>query len=285
MEKIYFSIVDYFSYLEGNLNSRRIYEGEEVLNAGHIILCGQLEFNDDNLIIYGLCLQSSAVQGDPHIIKGVLGVTERKAVVKNISCTCKGGNSSRCKHISALLLKLTSIGRRQFKNDDLMILIYNCCQSTIMMELYNYKVELKDCCEKTDEQQMNMKLLFVPVNQKKNGIKKESIGLQYGIRNEKVARECFKSLTGCNVIEFGFIISCFNNWMGFSPDGVIFEENKPVALLEIKCPYAGSSQTVRDIISELPYLKKENGIYSLKENHTYYAQIQVGMLLCYIFLL
>ncbi|KAK9702543.1 hypothetical protein QE152_g29897 [Popillia japonica] len=42
-----------------------------------------------------------------------------------------------------------SLHRRHFKNNDLMILIHNCCQSTIMMELYNYKVELKDCCEET----------------------------------------------------------------------------------------------------------------------------------------
>lgn len=37
----------------------------------------------------------------------------------------------------------------------------------------------------------------------------------------------------------GLIISQEFPWLGFSPDGVIFEENIPVKLVEIKCPYIG----------------------------------------------
>lgn len=45
--------------------------------------------------------------------------------------------------------------------------------------------------------------------------------------------------TGFKVIEFGLITSYSNQWLGYSPDGIAVNDNGPVALLEIKCPYEG----------------------------------------------
>lgn len=40
-----------------------------------------------------------------------------------------------------------------------------------------------------------------------------------------------------NIHKVGIAISKKYPWFGYSPDGIIFENGQPVALLEIKCPY------------------------------------------------
>ncbi|KAF5274171.1 hypothetical protein FQR65_LT17061 [Abscondita terminalis] len=59
--------------------------------------------------------------------------------------------------------------------------------------------------------------------------------------------------------------------------GIVFEGNIPVGLLEIKCPYLGSTNTIGDVAPQLKYLFVEDEMYCLKKNHKYYAQIQLGM--------
>lgn len=63
--------------------------------------------------------------------------------------------------------------------------------------------------------------------------------VKHGLQYESCAREAFISKMGKEVIECGMIISPQNKWLGFSPDGVVMENNQPVALLEIKCLYEG----------------------------------------------
>lgn len=104
--RIKLSVLDVMNFLEANTNSRCIYEGEAVLDACHIILCGKGVCLEENIInLYGLCLQTSALYTNPHEIQGVLDVDQEKVTVQSMSCTCKAGNSGKCKHISALLLK------------------------------------------------------------------------------------------------------------------------------------------------------------------------------------
>lgn len=64
----------------------------------------------------------------------------------------------------------------------------------------------------------------------------------HGIKQEEVARNVFKISTGFNVVVCGLVISEFNPWLGYSPDGIITnEKGNPKALLEIKCPFSGNS--------------------------------------------
>lgn len=103
-----FSMIEYFKYMNGNENSRSIYEGEHVVNAGHVILCGVTNLKSDCVNIYALCLQTSALQSTPHIIEGVFRVhTDGLSNVQNITCSCKAGKGGRCKHISAVLILCT----------------------------------------------------------------------------------------------------------------------------------------------------------------------------------
>ncbi|XP_072400302.1 uncharacterized protein [Diabrotica undecimpunctata] len=99
------SILEYMKFLGVTENSRCVVEGEQVLNSGHLILTGKLEESSDHTIkIYGLCLQSSSVKSNPHEIKGTLSLTNGVNICE-MSCSCKAGNSGKCKHVSAVLVK------------------------------------------------------------------------------------------------------------------------------------------------------------------------------------
>lgn len=54
------------------------------------------------------------------------------------------------------------------------------------------------------------------------------------------AKEAFIAQTSLQVVDCGMVVSHSNPWLGYSPDGVIFEDNRPVALLEVDCLYEGN---------------------------------------------
>jgi hypothetical protein len=60
------------AYLEATAESRCVVEGEEVLCAKLLILCGVTKVVETRHEIFGLCLQTSA----PHEIKGQLSVKD-----------------------------------------------------------------------------------------------------------------------------------------------------------------------------------------------------------------
>src|SRR5436190_3343406 len=79
------------------------------------------------------------------------------------------------------------------------------------------------------------------------------------------------------LVECGLIVSKDNPWLGYSPDGIVFENNKPFKLIEIKCPYEGKKKGINEVINSIKWLTKENDQLSLKKHHSYYAQVQIGM--------
>ncbi|XP_044744754.1 uncharacterized protein LOC123306700 [Coccinella septempunctata] len=103
--------------------------------------------------------------------------------------------------------------------------------------------------------------------------------VQHGVIHEREARECYKSKLGYCVVETGFLICNRYPWLGFSPDGVIFEEGKPFRLLEIKCPFVGRTKSAAEFFGECDYLELAASGLKLKQNHSYYAQVQLGMAL------
>lgn len=116
MSEIRLSIVDYMKYLEGTENSKCVYEGEHVLNAGHLILAGKTKTTATSLNIIALCLQSSALENEPHKIEGRLKIENERAHIELMVCSCKAGQSGRCKHISAFLIKCTREDIKSLEN-------------------------------------------------------------------------------------------------------------------------------------------------------------------------
>lgn len=102
--------------------------------------------------------------------------------------------------------------------------------------------------------------------------------VRHGAQQASHARNCFKKLYSVNVVEFDFITSHSNPWLGVSPDGVIFHENEPVGILEIKCHFEGAVKPIEELLEAIKYIQKKNeNTYVLKENHKYYAQVQLCM--------
>ena len=99
--------------------------------------------------------------------------------------------------------------------------------------------------------------------------------MKHGIENEPFVREAYKAKIGIKVIQLGLVVSRENPWLGYSPDGVILDENgKPNKLIEIKCPLAGKTKTASDIARSVKYLNTD---LTFRKKNSYYAQIQLGM--------
>lgn len=104
---------------------------------------------------------------------------------------------------------------------------------------------------------------------------------EYGKSTKKEALRVYIEKTGVQVIQTGLITSPENPWLRFSPDGIIFNDGKPDSLLEIKCPFKGKKMSIDDAIKEEfgKCLIFNNNNVSLKKQHKYYGQIQLGMTL------
>ncbi|KAJ8957216.1 hypothetical protein NQ318_007778 [Aromia moschata] len=107
MADIRLSILKYMEYLDDTVNSKCVYEGEHILNAGHLILSGKTNVTTEFINIYALCLQTSALNSNPHEISGSLNISGSTVTVGRMLCSCKAGNSGKCKHISAVLIRCT----------------------------------------------------------------------------------------------------------------------------------------------------------------------------------
>ncbi|XP_066587824.1 uncharacterized protein [Prorops nasuta] len=104
---------------------------------------------------------------------------------------------------------------------------------------------------------------------------KQTEAIKHGIEYETIARHTYEKYNGVKVEIMGLVVPEMNPWLGFSPDGVILDENqKCTKLIEVKCPFAGKTNTISDIVQFLPYLNTD---LTLKKKHMYYAQIQIGM--------
>ncbi|XP_067143340.1 uncharacterized protein [Centruroides vittatus] len=95
-------------YAACSSSSRNFIEGEQLLLAGHVILCGIIEKNEQDRSVHfcALCLQTSALTSVPHRITGFLKFIDLSYKIDSITCSCKAGQSGKCKHCLAVLLFL-----------------------------------------------------------------------------------------------------------------------------------------------------------------------------------
>ncbi|CAN7938883.1 unnamed protein product [Ixodes hexagonus] len=88
----------------GNLETRIrcLVEGEEVLNAGHIICCGVKASSAASVTVQGLCIQTSHVKQKPHELEFISNISFAHFVSFEGHCSCKAGNPQRCKQMIAI---------------------------------------------------------------------------------------------------------------------------------------------------------------------------------------
>ena len=101
----------------------------------------------------------------------------------------------------------------------------------------------------------------------------------HGLKSEPEARQAFIQKTGKKVIEVGLVVSQKNPWLAVSPDGVIFENEVPVEVLEIKCPISGKVLTAKSAMDKSCKqlgLRKIEDQYFFNPKSKYYGQVQVS---------
>lgn len=101
--------------------------------------------------------------------------------------------------------------------------------------------------------------------------------VKHGIKYESVAIELFARDSKQNIVPCGFVTSYDYLWLGYSPDGIIVNNfNEPTKLIEIKCPYIGSTVRLQDVVEKVKFISKNaDGSLTLNKKDAYYAQVQL----------
>ena len=93
---------------------------------------------------------------------------------------------------------------------------------------------------------------------------------------EAKALKCYeKKNPGKKIEKAGIFISPLAPWLGYSADGVIFEDGIVDRLWEVKTPVKGATHNAATICSVAPCMDGNK----LKEKHKFQGQVQLGMLL------
>ncbi|XP_014225759.1 uncharacterized protein LOC106651652 [Trichogramma pretiosum] len=86
-----------------NNSKRPMIEGEAVLLANHILLCGFTTRDKRSINFVSYVVKSSKIHDTPHEVKIKISVTQTtKKICCN--CSCPAGTGGKCKHIFATLL-------------------------------------------------------------------------------------------------------------------------------------------------------------------------------------
>ncbi len=102
---------------------------------------------------------------------------------------------------------------------------------------------------------------------------------ELGKKCEPIARQIYAAAYNCEVRMFGLVISPQAPWLAYSPDGVLFKNNVPSVLLEIKTVVMGEKMSATKLIAtnNVPYVVVQGENIVLKKRHKYYGQVQFGM--------
>ena len=116
-----------------------------------------------------------------------------------------------------------------------------------------------------------------------------SAACKYGCDHEDTARLKYFELMGkvhkkLIVIQSGLILDPMYPFLGATPDGLVHCECCQSGVLEIKCPYSCKDKTFTDAAQQKSFCLQENedGSLKLKQDHSYYYQIQMQMMLCHV---
>ena len=89
---------------------------------------------------------------------------------------------------------------------------------------------------------------------------------------------------GVKVVKSGLWVNPLYPGMGCSPDGVVYEDNGRVGLIEIKCPSTLEKHHPSEACEKLTRKQKsafccklKDDTLTLKHTHSYYWQIQIAI--------
>ncbi|XP_044745100.1 uncharacterized protein LOC123306964 [Coccinella septempunctata] len=365
---VFLSLKEYFRYLGSIPTSRNLVEGEAVLNAGHIMMCGNLGKSSRVIEIFGLCSQTSALSSDPHEIEGKIIIDDGSAIISAFTCSCKAGlggstdlkcwwkkkkSEKKSKYRAFPLLETNclkdkaspvhklssqdeddirkfainkmpscSIASHKMKNlnkapykmfipEKCKLVIRNAENSDFLKNFYKFGPQMNfkcpqcivtynelamfdslNVCIMTEtnkalwEQERKFRVTgsrcYDLYTYSKNDWEEKcrsyfypkqfsSVYTRHGMKYEPLARDIFEKTTGLSVLKMGLIICRSEPWLAYSADGIIFKNDEPYGLLEIKCPY--KAKNTSDVAQCCRYILEENGVHVLKKRHKYFAQV------------
>ncbi|VVC28687.1 Restriction endonuclease type II-like,YqaJ viral recombinase,Exonuclease, phage-type/RecB, C- [Cinara cedri] len=288
--------------IENNETSRNFLGGEQVLNSNQVILCGKIQLeNDPNMIIKCLVIQSSNISEMLHEVTCKLS----KVKINEVSFKLAKQNLANIQlhYIKCQWNRLKQPSLKQYKplpinnlfclNKLLSYVLGDFVINFIRNEFIKvakksslavhargrtYTLDINDenlnsTVRSDDEWATKFSKYFwsLPLSNK---------FVEHGIQYELTARELYIQNTEYVVVLRGLISSDKVPWIGYSPEGVILNNDKiPIKMLEIKCPFKGSSMGLIDLLNNLNYIVKGiEGQWLLKKKHAYCCQIQLGML-------
>ena len=102
--------------------------------------------------------------------------------------------------------------------------------------------------------------------------------MRYGTNTEEKALRVFQEKTDGNLYRAGLIINKHLPCFGFSPDAFLLKNGK-ISVVEVKCPVAGTTETLDKMLSSCSYLRNVGGKFEVRKKHQYYGQMQLGLFL------
>ena len=100
-----------------------------------------------------------------------------------------------------------------------------------------------------------------------------SKAVQYGKKNEDLARKQYEKCLGVKVLPTGLTLMPTHHYIGASADGIINS-----TIIEIKCPFRGENKSIDELIdSGYEHVERVGGKLMLKESSSYYSQVQGEM--------
>ena len=127
----------------------------------------------------------------------------------------------------------------------------------------------------------NFESLAIQLSQKKNFIHTAIPSLKWGIENQDRARnlyeqELLNTSPSLKVVPSGLWIDTTMGWLAASPDGLIYDEDQLIGLLEIKCPFSAKDLRPIEAAETLPafFCTDTSNQLFLKRNSDYYFQVQ-----------
>lgn len=104
---------------------------------------------------------------------------------------------------------------------------------------------------------------------------------QYGILNEATAINAIAKFLQTPIQKSGIYIDAEIPYLGATPDGVILNNGKVIAVVEVKCPYSAKDMTPEDGINKrLITFWRQNG--TINKQHNWFYQIQGQMHICQV---
>ncbi|CAG9773456.1 unnamed protein product [Ceutorhynchus assimilis] len=261
------SLAEYMSYIEATTSLRCLIDGEEVLNAGPIVLHGRTDCSPTSIKICAVCLQSSALQTHPHQIIGELKISNGAAKIFKMHCR---KNLSELKDISKTQLNcIWTDSKKSVKQKYKATCVREmpCIKPKLGM---NVPVNMNDDLRKTVLESFMKKL-------PNSAIAKHSKGRH----SDNSAK------SGANVVALDKNIAMTSEFVKILDNAaqsvIMMQIHFMPSLFSFACcegvfcnilnESASSKASIEETLPSCGYLKKENGVYQLKKKHKYVSKV------------